>query len=122
IEVAGLGYPGAAAPAAAGGLLARHDPQRPALAAPRARERFRIGRAERVEHGKPHPGADRRKVQCHQNSDLAAAAATAGSGDGETGYNRWTRPVTASTALSSWGMGAKGRAGASKYMILMIIR
>ena len=59
VEIAGLRRPGAAAPAAAGGLRCGGDPQRPALAGARARQRFGVGRAdasrERTARRPPRP-------------------------------------------------------------------
>ena len=61
VEIARLRGPDIAAPAAPGGLARRRDPQRPALPGARARQRLRVGRAERLVGDKPN--ALRRPLQ-----------------------------------------------------------
>src|SRR6185295_3010792 len=97
-QIAWLGGPGVTAPAAPGGLALGDDPQRPVLAGARPRERFGIGRAERVE--RDETGACVRVgIKVHQNNDFAAAAAARMSGDGYTKKNSMNTPLIPSTSF-----------------------
>ena len=86
VEISGLGHPRAAATAAPGALPLRRDPERAAFAAPRPRQRFRIGRVERLACHQPHAGAGRPGIESHhvavQNSALAAVLAASIKGAG----------------------------------------
>ena len=83
-KIAARRNPGAIAPSAPGGLVIRHQPQRPLLAGLGAREPFRVGRADAVERNQPVARGLRLRAERerHQNSDFAAADAADTSGEG----------------------------------------
>src|SRR5262245_30890018 len=128
VEIAGRRYPRAPAPAAARALPIGGDPERPALALTCQIESLGVGRAEHLVRDQPHARRGRPGLEFHsassfiQNSDFAAAFAASISGLGSTKNRRLNRPVTASTALSSYGIGSNGFAGSSKYIVLTIAK
>jgi hypothetical protein len=82
VEIARRRAPFAAAPAAAGGLPLRGDPERAAVAAACQRQGFRVGRGQGLMRKQAMTGRRRRRMELHQNSEWAAALATPISGPG----------------------------------------
>ena len=115
--------PGAAAPAAPGGLLVRNDPHAARIACQRAAARLLVGRVDGVELNDAPRGE--RVVQAlsgGQKSDCAAAIAASVIGDGRNTNRMMASAETASTMRVTGSARSNALAGSSKYISFTILR